>query len=49
MLGEPGGGVDILLRDGAQRVVVQAAAFDLGDKADHLADIWRRHIRRPSA
>ena len=45
MLGEPSGGVDILLRDGAQRVVVQATAFDFGDKADHLTDVLRRHIR----
>ena len=44
MLGEPGSGVDILLRDGAQRVVVQATAFDFGDKADHLADVLRGHI-----
>ena len=45
MFGEPGSGVDILLRDGAQRVVVQATAFDFGDKADHLTDVLRRHIR----
>ena len=44
MFGEPGSGVDILLRDGAQRVVVQATAFDFGDKADHLTDVLRRHI-----
>ena len=49
MLGEPGSGVDILLRDGAQRVVVHATAFDLGDKANHLADVLRGHIGRPSA
>ena len=44
MLSEPGGGVDILLCDGAQRVVIQATAFDFGDKADHLTDVLRRHI-----
>ena len=49
MLGEPGSGVDILLCDGAQRVVVQATTFDLGDKANHLADVLRGHIGRPSA
>ena len=49
MLGEPGSGIDILLRDGAQRVVVQATALDFGDKADHLADVLCGHIGRPSA
>ena len=49
MLAEPGSGVDILLRDGAQRVVVQTTAFDFGDKADHLADVLCGHIGRPSA